>query len=144
MKQCKEVMTTNPVCCLPSESLSTVAKMMRDDDIGSVPVIESEQSRKLIGIVTDRDLVVQVMAYACDPKSSKVSDVMTRQIYSCHVDDDLMKAVDTMAEHQLRRLPVVDLDGRIVGIISQADIAIRVDQPEETGKLVRDISVPTA
>ena len=118
--------------------------MMRDDDIGSVPVIESEQSRKLIGIVTDRDLVVQVMAYACDPKSSKVSDVMTRQIYSCHVDDDLMKAVDTMAEHQLRRLPVVDLDGRIVGIISQADIAIRVDQPEETGKLVRDISVPTA
>lgn len=143
MKQCYEVMTTNPICCVPSDSLSRAARLMKDDDTGSIPVIENEQSNKLIDIVTDRDVVVQVLAHECDPKFARVSDVMTRQVFARLTNNDLLKAVDPMAKHQLPRLPVSDPDGRIVGIISQADIVMRVTQPEETAWPTREVSGPT-
>jgi CBS domain-containing protein len=96
----------------------------------------------LVGIVTDRDLALKVVAEAHDTKSTKVANVMTRKVISCHLADDIQKAVDAMAENQLRRMPVVDNDNNIVGIISQADVATRVDQPEGTAKMVKDISQP--
>jgi CBS domain-containing protein len=82
------------------------------------------------------------VANGLDANSTKVADVMTHKIITCRVDDDVQKAVDAMAEHQLRRMPVVDNDYRIVGIISQADVATRVDKPEETAKMVKEISQP--
>ena len=142
MKKCSDVMTKNPDCCLPTDSVSTVAQRMKKGNVGSIPVIESEQTRKLIGIVTDRDLALQVVAEARDAKSTKVADVMTRAMVTCRVDDDIQKALDAMAEHQLRRMPVVDKDNNIVGIISQADVAMRVDQPQETAAMVKEISKP--
>jgi CBS domain-containing protein len=144
MKKCSEVMTKNPACCLPTDTVSRAALWMKKENVGSIPVIESEQTKKLIGIVTDRDLALQVVAEARDAKTTKVADVMTHKIITCRVDDDVQKAVDAMAEHQLRRLPVVDNDYKIVGIISQADVATRVDQPEETAKMVKEISQSTA
>lgn len=140
MKKCNEVMTKDPVCCLPNDSVAKAAELMKSENIGSIPVIENEQSQKLVGIVTDRDLALKIVASALDAKSTKVETVMTRKVVTCLVDDELQKALDAMAEHQLRRIPVVDDNSRIVGIIAQADVATRVDEPEKTAEMVKEIS----
>lgn len=144
MKKCNEVMTKTLTCCLPTDSVSAVAQLMGKENVGSIPVIESEQTKKLLGIVTDRDLTLQVVAKALDAKLTKIADVMTHKIVTCRGDDDIQKAVDAMAEHQLRRILVVDNDHNIVGIISQADVATRADRPYEIAEMVKEISQPTA
>jgi CBS domain-containing protein len=143
MKKCSEVMTQNPVCCLPTDIVSKAAQLMKAEDVGSIPVIEDEQTMKLIGIVTDRDLALQVVANEHDARSTQVADVMTYDVITCRTGDDVQKAVDAMSQHQLRRMPVIDGDHRIVGIISQADVATRVDQSEEVAEMVKEISQPT-
>jgi CBS domain-containing protein len=142
MKKCSEVMTKNPACCLPTDTVAKAAQWMRDEKVGSIPVIENEKTRKLVGIVTDRDLALLVIANGRDNKTTKVADVMTQEIITCNVDDDVQNAVDAMAENQLRRIPVVDANQKIVGIISQADVATRIDEPQETAKMVKEISQP--
>jgi CBS domain-containing protein len=144
MKKCFEVMTEGPTCCLPTDAVSKAGALMKSENVGSIPVIESEKTKKLIGIVTDRDLALQIVAAGRDAKSTKVADVMTNKIVTCRADDDVQKALDAMAEFQLRRIPVVDEKDQIVGIIAQADVATRVDQPEETAEMVKEISQPTA
>jgi CBS domain-containing protein len=140
MKKCEEVMTKNPVCCLPSDNVANVAAMMKRENIGPIPVIENEQTRKLVGIVTDRDLAMKVVAEGRDAKSTKVESVMTHKVVTCRAEDDLQKALDTMSEHQLRRIPIVDTNNKILGIISQADVATRVNQPDKTAEMVKEIS----
>jgi len=140
MKKCNEVMTKNPVCCLPDDMAAKAAELMKSENIGSIPVIENEQTKKLVGIVTDRDLTLEVLAKGLDAKSTKVEAVMTHNLVTCLVSDDLQKALDAMAKHQLRRIPVVDTDNKIVGIIAQADVATRVDQPEKTAEMLKEIS----
>ena len=140
MKKCHEVMTKDPVCCLPHDNVANAAQLMKSENIGSIPVIDNEQSRKLVGIVTDRDLALKIVAEALDAKFTTVETVMTHKVVTCHADDDLQKALDAMAEHQLRRVPVVDDNHRIVGIIAQADVATRVDEPERTSEVVKEIS----
>ena len=140
MKKCYEVMTTDPVCCLPNDSVAKTAALMKSENIGSLPVIENEQTRKLVGIVTDRDLALKVVAEGRDPQTTKVEAVMTHNVVTCRAEDDLQKALDAMAKHQLRRIPVVDNDNKILGIIAQADVATRVDQPEKTAEMVKEIS----
>lgn len=142
MLKCSVVMTPNPQCCLPTDSVSAAAQLMKAGNVGSIPVVEDRGSNKLVGIITDRDLAIQVVANVCDSRSTSVADVMTRQLVTCHVDDDLQVAMDLMAQHQLRRLPVVDSEYKILGIISQADIATRIDHPEETARVVKEISQP--
>ena len=116
---------------------------MTAEDVGSIPVIENEETMKLIGIVTDRDLALQVVAPERDASSTQVEDVMTYEVVTCRASDDVQKAVDAMAQHQLRRMPLIDVDHRIVGIISQADVASRVDRSEEIAEMVQEISQPT-
>ena len=140
MKKCNEVMTKNLVCCLPNDSVAKAAELMKSENIGSIPVIEDEQTKKLVGIVTDRDLALKIVAEGRDATSTKVEAVMTHKVVTCRADDDLQKALDAMAEHQLRRIPVVDDDNKILGIIAQADVATRVDQPEKTAEMVKEIS----
>jgi CBS domain-containing protein len=144
MKKCNEVMTKNPVCCLPKDMVAKVAQLMKSKDIGPVPIIENEQTKKLVGIVTDRDLALKIAAEGRDAKSTKAEEVMTRKVVTCRGEDDMQKALDAMSEHQLRRIPVVDNDNRIVGIIAQADVATRVDQPAKTAEVVKDISQSNA
>lgn len=107
MKKCSEVMTKSPVCCLPNDMVVNVAELMNSGNIGSIPVIENEQSKKLIGIVTDRDLALKIVAKGLDAKSTKVEAVMTRKMITCRADDDLLKALDAMAEHQLLNINCV-------------------------------------
>jgi CBS domain-containing protein len=137
-------MTKDPVCCLPNEMVVKAAKLMKSENIGSIPVIESEQTKKLVGIVTDRDLTLKILAEGLDAKSTKVEAVMTRKVMTCRAEDDLQKALDAMAEHQLRRIPVVDNSNKVVGIIAQADVATRVNQPEKTAEMVKEISQSNA
>jgi len=144
MKKCNEVMTKNPVCCLPNDMVAKVAQLMKSKNIGPVPIIENEQTKKLVGIVTDRDLALKIVAEGRDAKSTKAEEVMTRKVVTCRGEDDVQKALDAMSEHQLRRIPVVDNDNRIVGIIAQADVATRVDQPAKTAEVVKDISQSNA
>jgi CBS domain-containing protein len=140
MKKCSEVMTENPACCLPDDMAAEAAKLMKSGNIGSVPVIENRQTRKLVGIVTDRDLALKIVAEERDAKSTNVRAVMTGKVVTCRADDDLQVALDAMAEHQLRRIPVVDGEHRILGIIAQADVATRANQPEKTAEMVKEIS----
>lgn len=140
MHTCEHVMTKNPTCCQPSDSVMKVAQWMKRENIGSIPVIENNETRKLVGIVTDRDLALKVIGQGSDPKTVQVDSVMTNKLVTCRPDDDIQLALDRMSEHQLRRIPIVDGDHKILGIISQADVATRVNQPEKTAEVVKDIS----
>jgi len=140
MRKCDEVMTKNPICCLPNDIVAKVAQLMRRENVGSIPVVENEQTKKLVGIVTDRDLALKVVADGLDGKTTKAEAVMTRDIVTCLAEDDLQEALDAMADHQLRRIPVVNKEYKVVGIIAQADVATRVNQPEKTAEMVKEIS----
>ena len=140
MKKCSDVMTDNPVYALPDDTVDKVAQLMKKEDIGPVPVVDDEQNKRLVGIVTDRDLALKVVAEGRDPQTTKVEEVMTRKLITCRPDDDVESAMKAMAQYQLRRIPVVDNDDRLVGIISQADVATRVDEPEKTAEVVKEIS----
>jgi CBS domain-containing protein len=133
-------MTKNPVCCLPDDTVAKVAQLMKSTDIGSVPIVEDERSKRLVGIVTDRDLAVKMVAEGRDAETATAEEVMSRGVVTCHPQDDVETAVDAMSGNQLRRLPVVDDSGKIVGIIAQADVATRVNRSEATAAMVKEIS----
>lgn len=139
MKTCSDVMTANPTCCQPEDSVTKAAQLMKQEDVGVVPVVEGTD-RRLIGMITDRDMVINLVADGRDVNSAKVSDAMSSRLVTCKPDEDVERALDRMAEHQIRRIPVVDDMGGILGIISQADIAVRLDKPKKTGELLEDIS----
>jgi CBS domain-containing protein len=107
-------------------------------------VVDNEQSRTLVGIVTDRDLVLKVIAEGRDPKTTRVGEVMSKKLITCRADDDVDVAMQAMAQYQLRRVPVVEGNLMLVGIIAQADVATRVNEPEKTAEVVKEISQETA
>jgi CBS domain-containing protein len=140
MVKCGEVMTEGPACCLPSDTADKAAQLMRAEDVGPVPVVADHQSKSLVGIVTDRDLAIKVVADGRDPKSTRVSEVMTTGVATCRREDDLQRALSLMEQHRVRRIPIVDEGRRIVGIIAQADVATRVEAPQETAEVVEEVS----
>lgn len=142
MPKCSEVMTREPAFCEPGDRVRDVASTMKQQDVGSIPVVESRDSRRLIGIVTDRDIVMKVVAGGGDLDRATVRDAMTNQPTACREDEDVTRAVSTMADRQVRRVPVVDASGRLMGIIAQADVATRVHEDQRTGQMVEAISEP--
>lgn len=140
MEKCGSIMTKDPIFCLPSDTVMKLAQLMAKSDIGPVLIVDNEQSKKIAGIVTDRDLALKVVAEGRDPKSMKAEDVMTRKVMTVRADDDVQKALSMMTELQLRRIPVVDQSGRIIGILAQADVATRINQPQQTAAVVKGIS----
>ena len=144
MVKCGEVMTEGPACCLPSDTVDKAAQLMRAEDVGPVPVVADHQSKSLVGIVTDRDLAIKVVADGRDPKSTRVSEVMTTGVATCRREDDLQKALSLMEQHQVRRIPIVDGGSHIVGIIAQADVATRMEAPQETARVVEEVSRASA
>jgi CBS domain-containing protein len=137
---CMDLMTDNPACCLPSDTVVAVTQVMRDEDVGSVPVVDGQQ--RLLGIVTDRDVALRVVAAERDLGGTMVQEVMTSDPVTCRPDAAVQRALDLMAEHQLRRIPVVSDDRRLLGIIAQADVATRMDAPRRIAALVEEISQP--
>lgn len=139
MPKCSDVMTREPVCCEPGDPITRVAEVMKREDVGSVPVVDGRNERHLVGIVTDRDLVVKVLADGRAVDRATVKDAMTPDPICCR-EDDVDRAVELMEQRQVRRMPVVSPDGRLSGIIAQADIATRLQEDHKTGELVEAIS----
>ena len=135
MGQVRDVMTGNPTTCEPSATLVDAAKVIAREDIGSVPIVESG---RLVGIVTDRDIVVRAVAEGRDVTSTTVKDVASKDLVTVTPDEDLDRALQLMGQRQVRRIPVVESD-QVVGIVSQADVARAVDE-EKTGEVVQQIS----
>jgi CBS domain-containing protein len=131
----RDSMTANPKAIAANRPVVEAAKVMATENVGSLPVVEGKE---LVGIVTDRDLVIQVVARGLDPQTVRVSDVYTEKPVVATPDESLDQALQRMAEEQVRRLPVVS-DGQLVGILAQADVA-RTARAESTGHMVEEIS----
>jgi len=136
---CAEVMTPSPTACNPQHTAVDAAELMRREDCGLLPVV-SEDGKKLIGVLTDRDIVLKVVAEGRDPRSTAVSEVMTTDIVTCLPQESVEMAMEQMATRRVRRIPIVDRDGSLVGILAQADVATRIANPQETGQIVQAIS----
>jgi CBS domain-containing protein len=132
----RNVMTSNPHTIDAEKSVAYAAKMMRDEDVGLAPIVEGD---KLIGMLTDRDIAVRVVAQGRNPEQIKVAEVASKQVVTIDPQQDLNEALRIMAKHQVRRLPVVQEDGKLVGVVAQADIA-REGDDKQTGALVGEIS----
>jgi len=137
----REVMTANPLCCLPSDTAQKVARVMCEQNVGSVPVVSDQQSRKLVGIITDRDLCCSVVAEGLDPKSVTIERFMHTSPVTCRDGENLDKCERAMQENQIRRIPVVDGNDAVIGIVTQADLALK-EKPEKVSKTVGEISKP--
>ena len=132
----RDVMTSNPCTIDADKSVAYAAKMMQEEDVGLAPIVEGD---KLVGVLTDRDIATRIAAQGRDPDQVKVRDVASKQLVTIDPQQDLSEALRIMAKHQVRRLPVVQEDGRLVGVVAQADIARETDD-SVTGRPVEKIS----
>jgi CBS domain-containing protein len=132
-------MTKEPACLVPSETVVRAAQLMKGEDVGPVLVVANKGDRKLVGIVTDRDLALNVVAEGKDPNAVSVKDVMSADLVTCGPDDSVSRVMKLMRNNQVRRIPVVDEDDRLIGIIAQADIARQMSDGE-VGDVVQRVS----
>jgi CBS domain-containing protein len=132
----RDAMTENPRAIGRDSTVVEAAKIMRSEDVGIVPIVDDD---KLVGTLTDRDIAIRVVAEGKDPNTTKAEEVASREIVTIDPQQDLDEALRLMARHQVRRLPVVEEDGKLVGIVAQADIAQHATD-EQTGELVEEIS----
>jgi CBS domain-containing protein len=132
----RDLMTENPCSVDADKSVAYAAKMMRDEDVGLAPVVEGD---KLIGTLTDRDIAIRVVAEGKDSDQTTVREVASTNVVTIDPQQDLDEALRLMAKHQVRRLPVVEEDGRLVGVVAQADVA-RAGDDKQTGQVVQEIS----
>jgi CBS domain-containing protein len=136
MGQIRELMTVKPRTVKAGDSVVEAAKLMRGEDAGLAPIVDGD---RLVGVVTDRDIAIRVVAEGRDPQSTKVEEVASQNVVTIDPQQELDEALRLMAQHQLRRLPVVEEDGKLVGIVAQADVARHADT-ERTGQVVEEIS----
>jgi CBS domain-containing protein len=135
-KTVREAMTSNPCTIDSDKPAAYAARMMRDEDVGIAPIVEGD---RLVGVLTDRDIAVRVVAEGLDPDRVKVAEVASRDVVTLDPGQDLDEALRLLARHQVRRLPVVEDDGRVVGVLAQADVAREADE-RRTGEVVEQIS----
>lgn len=135
MKTARDIMTTPAETLAPTATLTEAARQLRDLNVGSLPILDGDH---LVGVVTDRDIVVRGIAEGLDPSSATVAEVATGAVVTVDVDDDAESVARVMGERQVRRVPVLD-GGRLVGVIAQADVARDLDS-RTTGDVVEDIS----
>ncbi len=141
MAKAREIMTSDPVCVGPNDTVQAAAQLMKSNHVGPIPVIDG--SGQIVGIVTDRDLAIKVVAEGRAPDSTKVADVMSRDVFTCGPNDDVEQVIHTMEEHQVRRVPIVDEECCLVGIVAQADVATRSGEREKVAEAVEEISRPS-
>jgi len=132
----RDIMTSNPSTVEPDKTVVDAARIMKQEDAGVVPVTENG---RLTGMVTDRDIAIRVVAEGRDPQSTPVREVASKDLVTVDPQQDLDEALRLMAQHQVRRLPVVEEDGRLVGVVAQADVARHGDDTK-TGQVVQEIS----
>ncbi|MDQ3876246.1 MAG: CBS domain-containing protein [Actinomycetota bacterium] len=132
----RDVMTPNPSTLSADSSVAEAAKLMKREDVGVIPVVEGE---RLVGTVTDRDIAIRVVAEGKDPSSVSMREIASTDLVTIDPQQNVGKALRLMADHQVRRLPVVEADGRLVGIVAQADVAQEAE-PAHVGEAVEEIS----
>lgn len=139
----RDIMTENPTCITPETSARQAARLMEDNDVGSLPVVESEGNRRLMGVVTDRDLALRVLGRGESP-DVHVREVMSSNVHSCRAKDSLDEVENAMAKNQVRRIPIVDENNRILGMVAQADLARerKAVGSKDLGKVLEKISEP--
>ncbi|HKY63125.1 MAG TPA: CBS domain-containing protein [bacterium] len=140
MKTCQDIMTPDPQCATPQQKIEDIARMMKEEDVGAIPIVDDRKSRKLVGILTDRDIVLKVIAAHQDASAVRADSVMSSDLVFCRPGDPWTQALQAMEDHQVRRLPVVDESQKLVGIIAQKDLAENNPNLESTGELLKEIS----
>lgn len=137
----EKIMTPDPATCMPDTRIQDVAHLMLENDCGEIPVVDDRETRRLVGVVTDRDIAVRAVAEGRSPTETRASEIMSSSVVSANPDTTLDECVELMEKHQIRRLPIVDKEGRCIGIVAQADIALQ-GKDRKTGDLVQDVSKP--
>lgn len=141
--KCKEIMTQNPIICCPDDDIITIINVMWDYDCGGIPVVDDMESKKLVGMITDRDIAMHVAKHACiHPSEAKVKDCMSSKVFSCKEMDDLEIVAKIMSDNQIRRIPIIDENESCVGIISQSDLLSFADDKELILETLKYISMP--
>ena len=135
-----EVMTRSPECIAPTATVQEAASRMRTLDVGALPVCDND---RLVGVITDRDIAVRSVAAGHDPRTDPVRETMTPGIVYCFEDQDASEAAKLMSEKQIRRLPVLNRDKRLVGIVSLGDLAVDTRDEKLTGETLKEISEPS-
>jgi CBS domain-containing protein len=142
----REIMTTGPACCTPSDTIERAAELMETYDCGCIPVVQASDNARVIGVITDRDIAVRGVGHSLGA-STRVSELMTESPYCCTSDADLRAVEQIMSDRQVRRVVIVDDDGCCVGILAQADLARAAESgtevsDDEVGRVVEKISEP--
>jgi CBS domain-containing protein len=136
----KEIMTRSVETVRPEDSVMDAARKMRDLDVGPMPVAEGE---KPVGIVTDRDVAVRVVAEGRDPRTTRVREVMTAGVVTAREDEDVKDVARIMKDRQIRRVLVTDATGRMAGIVSLGDVAVDTSDEKLSGRVLEEVSKPT-
>jgi CBS domain-containing protein len=136
----REIMTANPACCTPDSTLQEVAQMMKQNDCGLIPVVDSKSSLRPIGTITDRDITIRTVAAGHDPVGMRASDVMTTHIATVTPETSIEQCFDVMEDREIRRVLVTDQQGKCVGIVAQADVVQSDANPARTNRVIREIS----
>ena len=134
-----EIITHDPEVIRPETSLIEAAQKMKSLDIGMLPVCDGD---RLVGMITDRDITVRGVAHGCDPKTTRVQEVMTPEVIYCFDDEDVKDVAKKMEEKQVRRLPVLNREKRLVGIVSLGDLAVRTGKEKLAGEVLEAVSEP--
>ena len=138
-----EIMTESPACCTADTGLQSVAQMMVDNDCGCIPIVDSEENAKPVGVITDRDIVIRAVAEGKNPLDLTASDVMTKNVVTVTPEMSVEACCNLMEQQQIRRITVVDDSGKCCGIVAQADIASHADQ-RKTAEVVQEVSKASA
>lgn len=139
MNHVKDIMTENPACCTSDASLQEAAQMMKDNDCGCIPVVENNDSKKPVGVITDRDIAIRTVAEGKNPLDLTVKDAMTSEVETVQEDTTVEDCCNLMEDKQIRRVIVVNENGGCCGIVAQADIAIK-STDSKTAEMVEKVS----
>ena len=142
MKKAKDIMSANPACCTREHNVQQAAEMMVKDDCGEIPVVESKDNPKPIGVITDRDITCRVVATGKNPKQTRVGEAMSSPPVTVKPETSIEDCCQILEKVQIRRMPVVDESGRCCGMVSQADIA-KAAPTEDTAEVVKQVSKPS-
>ena len=139
----REIMTRDPRTVTPDARLQEAARLMRDENVGLIPVVEGANSKNLVGVITDRDIAVRVVAEGRDVTSTTVRDAMSTGLQTCGEDDNVADVMSLMGREQVRRVPIVDERGGLVGIVAQADVVLEANDDRKSEHTIEKISRPS-
>ena len=139
--KCRDIMSKGIRVCYPESTVKDAVQLMKELNCGAVPIVDD--NNKLQGIVTDRDIVIYTVLNDKEPELTFLKEFMTTPVYTCHVDDDLDTAIHKMSKHQIRRIPIVDDNYRLKGLITLGDVAVKANEEHETFEALEHISEPS-